>query len=195
MEERFSLSDLSTLSKDGNNLPNSLMISPVGFRSWLLGLIQRWAPGGPRRSATQMWDDVKRTCKGIFRPARFPCDTFTAEDLKSDNMREPQRAEESDSNTWSHRRHRPINAKKPSKCSPVYNPTAYFMGYAPPVLLMCGSLITFHIKRLSLATKRSVPKLRAMCVKYSSSTASKQLKLSMINYQERRWLKCVKGVL
>lgn len=146
------------------------MISPVGFHSWLLGLIRRWALSGPRRSATQMWDDVKHTCMGIFRPVWFPCDTFTAEDLKSDNMREPQRAEESDSNTWSHRRDRPINAKKPSKCSPVYNPTAYFMGYAPPVSLMCGSLITFHIKRLSLATECSVPKLRAVCV--SSSTAS-----------------------
>lgn len=41
-----------------------------------------------------------RRCEGIFRPAQFPCDTFTAKDLESDNVHKLQSAEESDSNTW-----------------------------------------------------------------------------------------------
>lgn len=72
-----------------------------------------------------------RRCEGIFRPAQFPCDTFTAKDLKSDNVYKLQSAEESDSNTWSHRRDRPINGKTSSECSPLYNPTTYFMANTP----------------------------------------------------------------
>lgn len=68
---------------------------------------------------------------GIFRPVQFPCDTFTAEDLKSDNTHKPQCTGESDSVPLSHGRDGPINAKKPSESSPLYNPTTYFMGNAP----------------------------------------------------------------
>ena len=91
---------------------------------------------------------------------QFACDTLTAKDLESDNMHKLQSAQQSDSNTRSHRRARPINAKKSSECSPLYNPTTYFVGSPPP--LPCADV--WIINHISYQTpipyhKRSFPKV------------------------------------
>lgn len=107
----------------------------------------------------------------IFRPAQFPRDTFTAQDLKSDNMHEPQRAGESDSGTCSHRRDGPINAKTSSKRSPLYNPHNLLHGgtlssFADVWLI---NHISYQISQIP-RHKYSLSKLQShVCVKYSSS--------------------------
>lgn len=57
------------------------------------------APGPESPEPKTLRIPYARRCEGIFRPALFPCDTFTARDLKSDNVYKLQSAEESNSNT------------------------------------------------------------------------------------------------
>lgn len=73
------------------------MVSADDFHPWLQGLIQHRVQDTQQPKSETMGNAHARS---IFRPVQFLRDTFTAKDLKSDNMHKPQCAEESDSNTW-----------------------------------------------------------------------------------------------
>lgn len=114
----------------------------------------------PRHSAIHMWDDV------FLGQRNFPVTHLLR---RTSRVITRESAEESGGNTWSHRRDRPINAKKSSERSPpMYNLTTYFTGERYPPALMCASLITFHIKRPSLAANIHSPNSK-LCVSNSSS--------------------------
>lgn len=139
---------------------NNETISAVQeLHSCLQGLTQHRVQNGLSHAATQMWDDGKCTCKGIFRLVRFPCDTFTAKDLKGDNMHDLQHAEESDSNTWATRDKGQLMPRSPSSATLCIIPQPTLWG------MLSSFVNVWMINHISY--KMSIP-----CHKYSYSQNS-----------------------
>lgn len=127
----------------------------------------------------------------FFRPVQFLCDTYTAQDLKSDNMHKLQRAEGSDCNAWSHRR--AVMPRCPPSAAPCIIPQPTLRGTLPS---FADVWIINHIsyQRPIPCHRYSFPKLKAMCVKYSSSP--EQVSQTFLNLLSRKgsWLKRMKWV-
>lgn len=148
----------------------------MNFISGCVGLIQQPGPKCETMGNAH--------ARGIFRPVQFLGDTFTAEDLESDNTRQPQCAEESDSEcSEPQERDGPINAKKSSECGPLYNPTTHFMGERSPLSLMCGSLITFWYQTPFPLPQIFSPKTQTLCVSKKSSSPRRATQ-TFHDYQE-----------